>query len=472
MDGYIAHQSLVTSPSHWSALSFPLLFRFVQLSWLLSFVDPINCTHSYTEPNMFRYAVLLLAGMMSVTAVPLRLSVHDIEKSCGFQKAYGLLVKVLLVYGSHALTVKGRAGSSFWDQVRASLSSLLCPGFASHRAFIDLCMAFNADGVKGCVNTESACFRVKRGEYPELQGTPAELDEDAVKRVNIRARLEQDQLLVMIPRGKHHLFEIKEHERLFEHRTQLKAVIGIIQLAFGVIQLVDTSGGLVNRYGAGCYVFTIIPYALASLINGLAAIFTPQYSEIQELHLKADDGIDAAIKTFRLHDYDSDQGMWLFYLELVTYLAIMGGMTRFHNRESTIAQRGWLISWAIVGIVVGSLLEGVGTVLRTSLSRVKVAIAGKVKDEVIKGEETKDEVIEGEVNDEAIESEVKDGLIKGTETKYEAFIGKMKDAVLKRIHKWMLLFVAIMYGVPTIGGLVVLSQQYLTNFVCSSTFSV
>ena len=381
---------------------------------------------------MYRYAVLLLAGMMSVTAAPLRLSVHDIKKSCGFQKAYGLLVKVLVVYGSHAFTVKGRAGSSRWDDFYAGIFALLCPGFASCCAFIDLCMAFNARGVKGCVNTESACFRVKRGEYPELESV--EVDKDAVKRVNIRAPLEQDEFLVMIPRGKHHLFEIKEHERLFGHRSQLKAVIGIIQLAFGVIQLVDTSGGLVNRYGAGCYVFTIIPYALASLINGLAAIFTPQYSEIQELHRKADDGIDAAIKTFRLSDYDSDHSMWLFYLELVTYLAIMGGMTRFHNRESTIAQRGWLISWTIVGICVGSSLEGVGIMFRKIWSQVKMKIPGEV-----------------------------------------TFIGKINDAVLEldeRGDKWLPLFLSIMYGVPTIGGLVVLSQQYLTNFVCSSTFSV
>ena len=426
---------------------------------------------------MFRYGVLLLAGLMSVTAAPLRLSVHDIEKSCGFQKSYGLLVKVLLVYGSHALTVKRRAGSSFWDDFCAGLSALLCPGFASHRAFMDLCMAFNAHGVKGCVNTESACFRVKRGKYPGLEG--AEVDKGAV--INTRALLEQDELLVMIPRGEHDLFYIKEQEHLFEHRSRFKAVIGIIQLAFGVIQLVDTSGALVNRYGTGCYVFTIIPYAFASLINGLAAIFTPQYSEIQELHLKSDDGIDAAIKTFPLHNATISY-FWValhITLELVTYLVILGSMTSFHKRESTYTQQEWLTSWAILGIFGRSLLGIFDIVARARRSRNKVAIAGKVKDEVIKGEETKDEVIEGEVNNEAIESEVKDEATKGKETKGKAIGGKMKDAMLKpdavisdKGIKSRMLFLSIIYGVPTIGGLVVLSQQYLTNFVCSSTLSV
>ena len=291
----------------------------------------------------------------------------------------------------------------------------------------------------------------------------------------------------MIPRGQHALFYTKEHEHLFEHRTQLKAVLGIIQLVFGVIQLVDTSGALVNHYGTGCYVFTIIPYALASLINALAAIFTPQYSEIQELHLKADVGRDAVIKAFSLGDsFDINeaglpviiQAYLHVILELVTYLAIMGGMTGFHQQASTIAQRGWLISWAIIGIFTGGTL-GVWEVFTRMEGKAKdnviegemknKAIAGKVKDEVIKGEETKDEAIEGEVKDEAIENEVRDEAIKGKEAKDKAIEGKVKDEVIERKSKLAeVVFAAIIYGVPTFGGLVILSQQYLANFICTN----
>lgn len=435
---------------------------------------------------MLRYA-LLLAGLKSVTAAPL--SVHGIEQSCVLQKWYGLLVKVLLVYGSHALTVKGKAGSSAWDGFLMGLSALLCPGFASHRAFMDLWMAFNAHGVKGCVNTESACFRIKLGQYPVLWGTVAR------GKINMRTPLQQDERLVMIPRGKDALFCTEAH--LFGRRAQLKAVLGIIQLAFGVIQLVTTSGVLVNRYGTGCYIFTIIPYAFASLINGLAAIFTPQYSEIQELHLKAGVGRDAVIEafgppasgppTFALHAFalllsppaaaaaavafDSDSNSVLgshVVLEVVTYLAIMGGLTGFDKRESTITQRGWLVSWPIVGIVAGSAFglissliyfDAIGGEAKDNVIEGETkskAITGEVKDEVIKGEETKDEVIEGEVT-EAIEGEMKDQAIKGKETRGKVIRAKNVTMIIA----------AITYGVPTIGGLVILSQQYLTNFICT-----
>jgi hypothetical protein len=376
-----------------------------------------------------------------------------------------LLVKVLLVYGSHALTVKAKAGSGAWNGFLMGLSALLCPGFASHRAFFDLWMAFNAHDVKGCVNTDSACFRIKLGQYPGLRGTVAKGE------INMRApfKLQQDERLVMIPRGQDALFCTED--QLFGQRTRLKAVLGIIQLTFGVIQLVATSDTLVSRYGTGCYVFTIIPYAFASLINGLAAIFTPQYSEIQELHLKAGVGRDAVIKAFAPRDFDLCSGAHVA-LEVVIYLTIMGGMTGFDKRESTTVQRGWLVSWTIVGIFAGSAFGELERSIRLKAIEGEAednviegetknkAIAGEVKDEVIKGEETKDEAIEGEVTDEAIEGEVKDEAIKGKET---------KDMAIGEENLFMIT-AAITYGVPTIGGLVILSQQYLTNFICS--FSV
>ena len=50
---------------------------------------------------------------------------------------------------------------------------------------------------------------------------------------------------------------------------------------------------------------------------------------------------------------------WAFglnlYLQLAIYLAIIGGRTRFRAGISSRAQRGWFMSWAILGIVYGNM---------------------------------------------------------------------------------------------------------------------
>jgi hypothetical protein len=45
-------------------------------------------------------------------------------------------------------------------------------------------------------------------------------------------------------------------------------------------------------------------------------------------------------------------------LSLVIYLSIVGGITRFRYGISTLAQRGWFISWAIMGVTFGPFIWG------------------------------------------------------------------------------------------------------------------
>ena len=42
------------------------------------------------------------------------------------------------------------------------------------------------------------------------------------------------------------------------------------------------------------------------------------------------------------------------YLHLTIYLAIVGSKTRFRPGISSLAQRGWFVSWAVIGILYGS----------------------------------------------------------------------------------------------------------------------
>jgi hypothetical protein len=43
------------------------------------------------------------------------------------------------------------------------------------------------------------------------------------------------------------------------------------------------------------------------------------------------------------------------FVQLAIYLVIIGAITRFRSGISSRAQRGWFMSWALIGIIYGSL---------------------------------------------------------------------------------------------------------------------
>ena len=47
----------------------------------------------------------------------------------------------------------------------------------------------------------------------------------------------------------------------------------------------------------------------------------------------------------------------VLYFHLTIYLAIVGGKTRFRPGISSRAQRGWFVSWAVIGILYGSVFS-------------------------------------------------------------------------------------------------------------------
>jgi hypothetical protein len=59
-----------------------------------------------------------------------------------------------------------------------------------------------------------------------------------------------------------------------------KQAAAIIQLLFAIITLVLASSNEFSRYGYASFSLTVLPYALMSLINLIAALFTPSYSHM------------------------------------------------------------------------------------------------------------------------------------------------------------------------------------------------
>ena len=71
------------------------------------------------------------------------------------------------------------------------------------------------------------------------------------------------------------------------------------------------------------------------------------------------EGVPVEIERIKRATADDDFDVWsgLGFLQVVLYLAIVGGCTHFQSGISSRAQRGWFISWALVGSIYGLELQ-------------------------------------------------------------------------------------------------------------------
>ena len=72
-----------------------------------------------------------------------------------------------------------------------------------------------------------------------------------------------------------------------------KAVIAIVQLGYAILTLYQSRGNQIEHYGYAAFALTVVPYALMSLVNLLGSLLTPDY---QALYLVASDVMDEAIR--------------------------------------------------------------------------------------------------------------------------------------------------------------------------------
>ncbi|PVG01508.1 hypothetical protein CPB86DRAFT_835296 [Serendipita vermifera] len=365
----------------------------------------------------------------------------SLEENCNVQKAYGVVVKLLAVYASHAMTIKLRPGIGTWDTIERYLTALILPSSTTALCTRDL--IYRRSNIKEAkkldtpeteyyknmqkaINAGAACFRVESDRVWSGQIVP--------KGIKVRTKpLEEGESFVMIPRGTPaNMFRFI----MVEGNSQLfKAVIGAIQLAFATIQLVSTTSPRISAYGYGSFTYTIIPYAFGSLINLFGSIMTDSYQDLTEMELIDEAAIDEAaideaaideaaideaaideavvststseegpasshivIGPFRmridpsfsrnfprvtallklleqspdplfdeLRDQTTRPAKWTMKSEEITdystyflgiflcmlHLAIVGGLSRFRNGISTQAERGWFMSWSILGTCYG-----------------------------------------------------------------------------------------------------------------------
>jgi len=82
-----------------------------------------------------------------------------------------------------------------------------------------------------------------------------------------------------------------EKVQLSTSNSLLKSAIAIVQLMFACFTLYRTRGAQVENYGYAAFGFTVIPYAIMSVINLTANLLTPEYPTLFMVH---SDGMDLA----------------------------------------------------------------------------------------------------------------------------------------------------------------------------------
>lgn len=150
-----------------------------------------------------------------------------------------------------------------------------------------------------------------------------------------------------------------------------KIIISLLQFLYSITTLYRARGNQIEEYGYAAFGLTVAPYAFMSFVNIIGNLLTSTYAS---MYLVANDGMEDArrdggsfdgvvgcIDTQKMLSSSADMRSEPWFSKLSTLskliclvpLAIVGGLSGFHAGRSTTAQRGWTMSWLVLGIVYG-----------------------------------------------------------------------------------------------------------------------
>ena len=157
--------------------------------------------------------------------------------------------------------------------------------------------------------------------------------------------------------------------QLSYERNVPKILIGLLQALFGGFTLYQTRGDQRELYGYSAFGLSAAPYVIMSLVNSIAALAKPHYPVIYLVnspdmnHARGDVkaefyGVVAAIdeqnSSDPVHSVELDATPRRYLLTMFVASAIplilVETLTGFQRgTKSTVADRGWIASWIVVG---------------------------------------------------------------------------------------------------------------------------
>lgn len=156
----------------------------------------------------------------------------------------------------------------------------------------------------------------------------------------------------------------------------VKVLFSLVQAVAGGITVYRARGDQIAQYGYGAFGLSVVPYVFMSLVNITASFLSPEFTTMYLIHTPDMDEAEKEGGAFsglvgRLvtsvppaertsTDWTKEgeiiptqyalAGLWLALVVLP--LAIVGGLSGFRSGTiSTAEQRGWIMSWLVVGSV-------------------------------------------------------------------------------------------------------------------------
>jgi hypothetical protein len=279
---------------------------------------------------------------------------------------------------AHAVTVVSRPGQSFGETAVIVANALFLPGaglLTAARSLIMHPVLTYSDELRRAARAGALCTLVHPTESSFEKSFRGGLDRIPHQRtvhghIPSPTKLQLCELPPDTPLKRNSLYQEPQQLQLAYTYSVPKILVGAFQAIWGIITLYKARGNQVDVYGYAAFGLSVTPYVLMSIVNITAALLSPEYPTMYLINspdMNRDEhdypdtiaAIDVDVLTSTVVDYylvhRRRRGFAYFVIAAVGSLApfaIVGGISRFESGEhSTVTDRGWMMSWLVLGQV-------------------------------------------------------------------------------------------------------------------------
>jgi len=277
-------------------------------------------------------------------------------------------------YGAHAFTVVTYPGEKTWFTTYSRFIALLLPVSGILKALEILVerSCWTSNPLKQALYARALCHVVKVNDRDAAVTFTAE-----EKEIHGRVRLPDGYAFQLV--GNDIRFDSLEGypNHLAHSRTSIRSIAAVIQLLFACYTLYRTRGNQIELYGYAAFGLTVIQYLIMSLINLIASVVVPQFPTIfmvrtavmteAERENGQFEGVVADLSQERCLEVSLRrryalwiQGVFVGLVWGAIFMTYGEGLSWNPGTISSRAQEGWTMAWLTSSGVFGSVVNAIG----------------------------------------------------------------------------------------------------------------